>query len=179
MVTTRPTAITPMGRALISALIAAGQYGHSETSRFLFDVMCHLYDHYDDWIHCEHWTDKLIRMVHDGRREQVSHMFLADGFDPQRIDHLFACLLDRCNNDQENLLLPYQENSTLTTSTTALALIGAVQDGHHKKIRSLLQATGIDRKEIATMFKIIDIGKGLTPTPNAGLTSKNFVANGP
>jgi hypothetical protein len=68
------------------------------------------YDAYDDCIHSEHWTNKLIRMVHKGRREPVSHMLLAHGFDPQGLDDFFAILLDGCNNDQENLLLPYQAN---------------------------------------------------------------------
>jgi hypothetical protein len=49
----------------------------------------------------------------------------------------------------------------VTTRSTALALIAAVQDGHREMVRYLLQACGIDPKEIAVMFLIIDINKGV------------------
>jgi hypothetical protein len=49
------------------------------------------YDNFDNWIHREHWTKTLIHTVHDGRREQVSHMSLASSrLRPSAAQRLFC-----------------------------------------------------------------------------------------
>ena len=130
MVTTRPTAITPMGRRrlTVSALIAAGQYGQRENVRYA------LQDNFDPQAITMIFL--IIDQYHGDYHHGLFTQSLPDSFlDDQTIGALLDALLRRF---------------------TVSALIAAGQYGHRETVRYLLQAYEIDPQPIARMFFIID-----------------------